>query len=361
MRRVDDATTMITDSEWDGRDARDASAAIVNGITSTMRRDGCKESSITTARHLLDSFASFCKKPLQHCTDEDYHAYLDSRGTPATHNTTLSRLNQLREALGLPKLVRKFRKLPTHDPVDLDEEKGKIGKMLSTCKNRRDECLVLLFRYGGMRISEMCLLQKRNFKVSATHVTCRFYRPKTDTWSEVELVEPAAAIKLYLNTLPSAESWLFPSNRDGVHLNKSSLERQVERISSNAGVTGKVNPHHWRHVRATELGSSGIMSKWDLDNFFGWSSQGNTSNTYVNLSNEVTKQKTLQLAGVTTVAVAKPLNQKCEICGTINPVEAVGCTRCGNAFQAARNELDEIKDLLPMMKALAKTFQEKKI
>jgi len=129
----------------------------------------------------------------------------------------------------------------------------------SDLKSLRDKAILELFFSTGLRISELCSLDREvvDFKKEEFSV-----RGKGDKVRLVFLSERAkGAIKKYFEKRADINEALFVNLRgragEPTRLTSRSIERIVQRYAIKAGISKKVTPHIIRHCFATDLLQSG--------------------------------------------------------------------------------------------------------
>jgi site-specific recombinase XerD len=133
---------------------------------------------------------------------------------------------------------------------------------LTTEKGLRDKAILELLFSTGLRVSELCGLDKDSVNLSRDEFTVRGKGEK------VRLVflsdEARAAIKAYLAKRTDFDDALFVnlktkmrSEEDQGRLTPRSIERIIKHYAIKAGISKKVTPHTIRHSFATDLLQNG--------------------------------------------------------------------------------------------------------
>lgn len=128
-------------------------------------------------------------------------------------------------------------------------------------KNLRDKAILELFFSTGLRVSELCSLNRDTIDMSRDEFSIRGKGEKV----RIVFLSPAAkeAIKAYLKKRGDVEEALFVSvseiNKDNKasRLTSRSIERLVKYYAVKAGINRKVTPHTLRHAFATDLLQNG--------------------------------------------------------------------------------------------------------
>ncbi|MEK7228059.1 MAG: site-specific tyrosine recombinase/integron integrase [Patescibacteria group bacterium] len=131
---------------------------------------------------------------------------------------------------------------------------------LSTTKGLRDKALIELFFSTGLRLSELCSLN-RDLDLSKDEFSIR---GKGEKVRVVFLSDDAKdAIRTYLKARKDMDEPMFTDvalngvSRSDRRLTPRSIERIVKHYAIKAGISKKVTPHVLRHSFATDLLSNG--------------------------------------------------------------------------------------------------------
>lgn len=124
----------------------------------------------------------------------------------------------------------------------------------NTVKEFRDKAILELFFSTGLRLSELCALE-RDIDLTRDEISVR---GKGEKVRVVFLSDEAkAAIAQYLKVRKDMDDALFASDKaraDGsLRLTPRSIERMVKHYAAKAGIMDKVTPHILRHSFATDL------------------------------------------------------------------------------------------------------------
>lgn len=154
------------------------------------------------------------------------------------------------EKIELPKIPERQIEILEYKDLErlIDAPKG------NDIRSLRDRAILELFFSTGMRLSELCSLD-RYVDLSRGELTIR---GKGEKLRVVFLSDGAkAAIKKYLDKRTDAEEKLFVSlNKSGKVIGKitpRAVERVVERRAREAGIAKRIHAHQIRHSFATDL------------------------------------------------------------------------------------------------------------
>lgn len=121
-------------------------------------------------------------------------------------------------------------------------------------KELRDKAILELFFSTGLRLSELCALQ-RDIDLTRDEISVR---GKGEKVRVVFLSDDAKeAVRAYIKKRTDMDDALFASDKartDGsLRLTPRSIERMVKHYAAKAGIMDKVTPHILRHSFATDL------------------------------------------------------------------------------------------------------------
>lgn len=125
-------------------------------------------------------------------------------------------------------------------------------------KNLRDRAILELFFSTGLRVSELCALDRDSVDLKRDEFTVRGKGEKV----RVVFLSPAAkvVIKDYLDKRGDVHEALFVAIKTKIRpkeeagrLTSRQIERLIKYYAAKAGITKKVTPHTLRHSFATDL------------------------------------------------------------------------------------------------------------
>lgn len=141
-------------------------------------------------------------------------------------------------------------------------EENELERLLNapdnnSLKSLRDKAILELLFSTGLRVSELCALNRDSINFRSEEFTVR---GKGDKIRLVFISETAKeAIKNYLEKRKDVDEALFirnvknPSKADDLRLTTRSVERLVKFYAAKSGLSKKVTPHTIRHSFATDL------------------------------------------------------------------------------------------------------------
>ncbi|MCC7543151.1 tyrosine-type recombinase/integrase [bacterium] len=160
--------------------------------------------------------------------------------------------------------------------------------------SKRDRAMMLLLFSGGLRVSELVSLNRKNINLKSGEFTIRGKGQKD---RPVFLTDVAKdALKAYLDSRTDEEEPLFihysgadtSNSKSPMRLTTRSVQRIVEKYRVKAGITKKVTPHTLRHSFATDLLSHGADLR-SVQEMLGHANVA-TTQVYTHLTNPQLKE-----------------------------------------------------------------------
>lgn len=216
-------------------------------------------------------------------------------------------------------------------PEDLITEE-EVKAMINVAITLRDKAFIACLYEGGFRIGEIGGLAIKdvtfdnygaivmvNGKTGMRRVRLIFAMPYLAQWLELH---PTKDDK-------NAPVWVLQGR--GAKRNCMTYQawrNQLQRIAERAGVRCKVNPHNFRHSRATALASH--LTDSQLDEYLGWVPGSKMASVYVHLSGRDLDKELLKMYGIEDIEEKKGelLSVQCPHCRTLNTSGAQICNNC---------------------------------
>jgi integrase/recombinase XerD len=127
-----------------------------------------------------------------------------------------------------------------------DDEEEALVAVVTTQGTIRDRTLIVLLLHTGLRASEACGLRRDQVKLGKRS---GFFEitGKRNKYREVPLNSTARkALEEYFTTLPSENTFIFPSSKTGRSLSERALGYIVQKYATAASLIN-VSPHDLRH------------------------------------------------------------------------------------------------------------------
>ena len=228
-----------------------------------------------------------------------------------------------------------------YGPEDLLSQE-EVDRMVEASSTPRDRALVSVLYESGARIGEFRPLRigsvvrtPYGWKIHVDGKTGRRSimlvnsGPRLAEWLDFHPFKdnPDAPLWLCMGTRGNARKYF---ERTGQHrpMSAKSFDAVIRELGRRAGVRKKMNPHAFRHARATELACH--MKESELRSFFGWAPGSPMPGIYVHLSGRDTDAALLAAYGIERPGNARNLQGPilCPACRESNPPSAKICFRC---------------------------------
>lgn len=237
-------------------------------------------------------------------------------------------------------------------PEDMLSEDD-IKKMIQFAPSSRDKAYVMTLYESGCRNGEMLSLKLKHVTFDKQGVHLRVHG-KTGS-RRVLLILASPYLRDWIDNHPKSDSpeaplWIMSNGEPLTQAGSSTL---LVRISKRANIKRKVNPHNFRHSRATHLANS--LTEAQMKEYLGWTQASRMASVYVHLSGRDTDKAILEMNGLqkeTKKQESKKLKpQSCSRCNEINKATAVFCHKCGAILDLKTSidfekQQDEEKDIL---------------
>lgn len=233
-----------------------------------------------------------------------------------------------------------------------------IKKMLNTCKDVREQTILISLVDGGLRASELCSLKIKNVGFDK-QLGAYFILPKKTQG----LKTGQRKIQLFL--IPSSTSYIreylnhhkikndpdapFIYSDSNVMKNKKTKDMFltpeglwgiVKRITRNSGIKD-IHPHTLRHVSATYCAMKGFNEAMMRERF-GWSRSSKMPSYYTHLAGKDTTDYIKKILGIKDIeepeeSLLQPVI--CWNCETENPPTHKFCGKCSANLKPKKEEL----------------------
>ncbi|MFP3871319.1 MAG: tyrosine-type recombinase/integrase [Candidatus Aenigmatarchaeota archaeon] len=230
-------------------------------------------------------------------------------------------------------------------PEDMLTEED-IQELIDHAQHPRDKALISLLWETGARIGELIDLKvgsfedhKHGFKVVISGKT----GPR-----RLLLISSVPHVKNWLNSHPhgdDSEAWLWVNvgnTNFGAKMQYRSVLKMLKETKRKSDVDKPVNPHAFRHSRATYLANQFTESQ--LCEWMGWVQGSDQAQTYVHLSGRDMDSSYARLHGIeeeTEDTTSKLAPSNCPRCGEEVPPNADFCHNC--AFALSRESFKEVE------------------
>lgn len=249
-----------------------------------------------------------------------------------------------------------------------------IEKMVNAVSHPRDKAYILTLAESGCRISELLTLTIK--KVCFDNYGSYFLVDGKTGTRRIRVVNATPFLQSWLSVHPNKDNpnaplWVNIGTTKNINNNSQennsykmqwkycmsyAAARKVLQVAAKkAGILKPVNPHNYRHSRATSLCSRGISGSF-LNEIFGWTQGGRTQSVYLHLSGKNVDDVLLNKAyGIQTQESnneqPKMFPLKCFSCGQLNESNSTRCKRCNTLIgQLSNEDIEEQKTISQILK-----------
>lgn len=168
-------------------------------------------------------------------------------------NTTLA-LERYTEFLGNPFRLDRPRKPRTKVEDWLTEQE--IARIFVSCKSIREQCIIALLAYTGIRNKELCNLKVRdvNFESQTVFIKAgKGLKDGTVCIAPVALDIVYEYLKAYDRQPNETILFSITGSRKGEKMRTGAIRKHVKKLAKRAGIERRVYPHLFRHSLAMNL------------------------------------------------------------------------------------------------------------
>ncbi len=306
----------------------------------------------------LRQFACTLAKPFQGAREKEVQAYVASlreRGRkPATIATNVKILKVFYKWLNkgeYPACVKniayqkaKNKKLPEEM---LNEEE--VKRLVKHAPSQKAKALISLLWESGARIGEIGTLCMKNIEFDQHG--CKITLNGKTGMRRIRVVKCAAYLLEWINlhpesSNPNAPLWLNLQTKPYKRLCYKSLEKIVRTAAEHANIKKPVNPHQFRHSRATYL--SQFLTEAQMKEYFGWCQDSSMAARYIHLSGKQVDDAILKLNGIIKEEPKEDnalKREPCPRCKHKNEANNKYCQKCWLPLnQEAMGEIQETQE-----------------
>lgn len=233
----------------------------------------------------------------------------------------------------------------------------------------RDRAFVLSLYESGCRIGELLPLKLKHVSFDRYGAVFRVTGKTGDR--RIRPVASTLALQNWLNDHPcknDPEAYIWckiPSQYNpkwkNNHLSYGFVCRLLNELAEKAGIKKSVNPHAFRHARATFMASR--LKEPEMREFFGWGSDSEMPATYVHLSGRDIDNSVLSIYGYQdAIKTQEPLLKvkPCPRCQEPSDPASKFCKKCGMPLDERYN-VDKLEGLVvDFLKIMGEAFPQVK-
>jgi len=251
-----------------------------------------------------------------------------------------------------------------------------IAKLINAATNLREKAFISTLYESGFRISELMNLRIKDMKFD--EIGAQLYITGKTGFRRIRVVSSVPYLQEWLNNHPGKEDhnclvWI-KSNGELVGYNR--VRSILQTLKERAKISKEVNPHNFRHSRATYLAK--FLTEAQMKEFFGWQQSSKMAAIYVHLSGRDVDSALLKSYGIEVDDGKKEQSKlnpiKCIRCSEVNESTNKFCKKCGLILneetkneviqeELKRNQADELMGELvkdkEILELLLKKIKEK--
>ena len=242
-----------------------------------------------------------------------------------------------------PPEVRWMKNTHKIDRIKLPEDmltENDVKRLIDITTETRNKAFVSMLYESGCRIGELMGIKLKNIKFDQYGAQL-FVDGKTG-FRRVRTIISVPYLQEWINKHPrkdDPEAFLWVS-KDGTSVGYARMKRILEVLGKRAGIKKKVNPHNFRHSRATYLANH--LTEAQMKEHFGWTQSSRMASVYVHLSGRDVDNALLKVYGMKNNEEKEESELKpktCQRCEQINPATNKFCSRCGAILDLKLEEL----------------------
>jgi len=210
-----------------------------------------------------------------------------------------------------------------------------VKKLAENTNNLRDRSLMLVLYETGARVGEIQGIKIKDVDFDKYGALVNL-SGKTGA-RKVRIIASAPSISNWLLEHPNKEKKIFRNSylfcglwgmNKGEELHYRHLNKLLKEAGIKAGIDKPLNPHHFRHSRATELAKK--LTEAQLCEYMGWVQGSKEASTYVHLSGRDTDRAILEMHGLAEEEKEKSKFKPiiCPRCNIKNDPAAKFCSGC---------------------------------
>lgn len=235
-----------------------------------------------------------------------------------------------------------------------------VKKLAQSADHPRDRALIMTLYEGGFRIGELLGLQIKH--VSFDNNGAQIVVAGKTGMRRVRVIASAPLLSDWIEVHPRKDDPSGPlwpgigTVGRGQPIDYEAVRMMLIRVANRAGIRKAINPHIFRHSRASELAKK--LTEAQMKEMFGWTQSSEMAAVYVHLSGRDVDKALLRIHGLAGEEAEEEEDKlkiiKCLRCGEKNSPIAKFCHKCAAPLDVktaveidqARNEADELMSKL---------------
>lgn len=209
---------------------------------------------------------------------------------------------------------------------------SEVKKLIECASKERDKAFISMLYETGCRIGEVLTLKIKNISFDELGARVSVFG-KTGS-RRVRIISSVSYLQSWLNKHPDRNNveafiWIREDNNELIGYNR--IRILLSRLAKKAGISKKVNPHSFRHSRASFLAN--YLTESQLKEVLGWDQASKMASVYVHLSGRNTDEAILRVYGREIDVKKKDKSvlhpKDCLRCQTSNETTHRYCKLCG--------------------------------
>jgi site-specific recombinase XerD len=211
--------------------------------------------------------------------------------------------------------------------------KEEVRRLIEAAEHPRDKAIISVMYESGYRVGELATLKIKH--ISFDKYGAKLIVSGKTGMRRVRLIISVNHLATWLASHPlrkdpEAPLWVnIGTKQKGVRTRYPTIAKRLREAAEKADIKKRVNPHSFRHARATHLANK--LTETQMNAFFGWVQGSNMPSTYVHLSGRDIDKALLRIHGMVKEKdedglVARPR------CGKQAKEGSKFCLECGMPF-----------------------------
>lgn len=250
-----------------------------------------------------------------------------------------------------------------------------INRMINTAEHPRDKALIATLADSGCRIGELLTLRIKHL-VFDKYSAILTVNGKTGM-RRIRVIGATPYLAFWKDAHPDKEDpeaplWIVRGTTKEIARDKNKLKdyklnwgyalgygaaaKLLRKTADRCNIKKRVNPHSFRHARATFLANK--LTEAQLKELFGWTQSSDMAAVYVHMSGRDTDKALLSVYGLAQDEEKEKSKfglKPCPRCNKENPATATICESCGGVLDLKKameidTEQKTVMDMLIKMK-----------
>jgi integrase len=241
-----------------------------------------------------------------------------------------------------------------------------IARLANSTTTVRDRAFVWTLYESGARIGELLGLRYQDVARSDYGGFLLHVDGKTGKRTIPLLEHAVPALSLWLKEhpardIPTAPLWCstMATARLAEPVAYAGMVKVLRLTARRAGIQKRVNPHSFRHARATAYAQNAALSSSVMERFFGWRAGSPMAETYVHISGREVEEAMARAIGSQKAVPTKAsptLPRGCGRCNFVNDAADKFCGQCSAPLTL--EDLQTLTDVEASVKQVVKLMSQ---